>query len=706
MIAACTPHTVESSDLGNAPGDLGMPDELSAGDGPVGAGSTLGLVAGGIGGFGNGDAIGRAARFLNPIAVAADGVGNLYIADSMASTIRKVVLATATVSTIAGTAGISGSADGTGAAARFKQPSGVAADGAGNLYVTDSFYHTIRKVVLATGVVSTIAGLTGACGSADGTGAAARFCQPSGVAADGAGNLYIADTSNSTIRMMVLTTGAVSTIAGTPFMSGSANGTGAAARFNTPSGVAADGAGNLYIADTGNNTIRKVVLANSVVSTIAGTAGMLGSADGTAAAARFNQPYGVAVDGTGNLYVGDLLNYTIRKMVLATGSVSTIAGTAGMLGSADGTGPAARFGGPTGVAMDTGGNLYVSEPSNYAIRKVVLADGAVSTIVGTASMPGSADGSGTAARFNRPAGVAADEAGNLYVCDANNDTIRKVVLATGVVSTIAGTPGMRGNTDGIGASARFDYPQEVAVDGAGNLYIADTNNSTIRKVVLATSVVSTIAGTAAMSGSADGTGATAQFNQPIGLAADGAGNLYVADTYNSTIRKVVLATSVVSTIAGTAFAVGSADGIGAAARFRLPSNVAADRVGNLYVADTGNNTIRKIVLATGVVTTIAGTAGMGGIADGNGSVARFLQPYGMTADGAGNLYVADFGNATVRKILLATGGVTTLVGMAGQTGVKLGPIPARLNGPAFVTTVPTGELIIVDIHENSVLAVR
>ena len=326
-----------------------------------------------------------------------------------------------------------------------------------------------------------------------------------------------------------------------------------------------------------------------VVSTLAGTADYRGSADGTGAAARFYYPTGVAVDGSGNVYVTDTGNYTVRKVTPA-GVVSTLAGTAGSSGSADGTSGAARFRLPQGVAVDGSGNVYVADADNHTLRKITPG-GVVSTLAGMAGVSGSADGTGAAARFYHPGGVAVDGSGTVYVADTYNHTIRKVTPA-GAVSTLVGTAGISGSTDGMGGAALFDIPMGVAVDGNGNVYVADAYNNTIRKVTPA-GVVSTLAGMADISGSADGTGASARFYQPSGVAVDGSGNVYVADTNNYTIRKVT-AGGVVSTLAGTARRAGSADGAGAAARFAFPAGVAVDARGNVYVADWANYTIRKV----------------------------------------------------------------------------------------------------------------
>ncbi len=677
-------------DLPQLPGG----DAGGASDGATsGAGSLpleLVFLAGDLGSRGNADDTGAAARFNLPSGVAVDGAGNVYVADRSNNTIRKVSAA-GVVTTLAGTAGTIGTTDGVSAAARFNSPSGVAVDSAGNVYVADRSNNTIRKVT-ATGVVTTLAGTALQSGSTDGTGAGARFNRPYGVAVDSAGNLYVADNDNHTIRKITVA-GVVTTLAGTAGMSGSTDGTGPAARFNFPHEVAVDSAGNVYVADQENHAIRKITTAG-VVTTLAGTAGTSGSTDGTGAAARFYKPSGVAVDGAGNLYVADQFNYTIRK-VTATGVVTTLAGTASAAGGADGTGAAARFAQPFGVAIDSTGNVYVAD--QYTIRKIT-AVGVVMTLAGAANKSGSADGTGAAARFYQPFGVAVDSAGNVYVADKNNRTIRKVTAA-GVVTTLAGAALASGSTDGTGTMARFNFPHEVAVDSAGNVYVADQLNHSIRKVTAA-GVVTTLAGAAGTSGSTDGAGTAARFNRPSGVAVDGAGNIYVADQLNDTIRKITTA-GVVTTLVGTAGMSGSADGMGAAARFSRPSGVAVDSTGNLYVTDQFNNTIRKVT-ADGIVTTLAGTASpFGGSTDGTGPVARFNFPTGVAVDSGGNVYIVDTGNSTIRKVT-ATGTTTTIAGLVGMQGIALG-VPPRFAFP--VSLAISGDSIVIS-DANAILLLR
>jgi streptogramin lyase len=321
----------------------------------------------------------------------------------------------------------------------------------------------------------TLAGFAGSLGSTDGTGSAARFDRPPGVTADTAGNVYVADALNNTIRK-VTSAGVVTTIAGTAGSSGSTDGTGSAARFNTPYGVFVDGSDNVYVADTFNQTIRKITSAG-VVTTIAGTAGSSGSTDGTGSAARFSYPEGIVVDTSGNIFVTDTFNNTIRKITSA-GVVTTLAGLAGQPGPTDGTGSAARFSGPRGVVVDTSGNIFVADTSNNTIRKITSA-GVVTTIAGTAGSSGSTDGTGSAARFNSPAFASLDTAGNIFIADRLNNKIRKVTSA-GVVTTLAGLAGSSGSTDGIGSAARFNGPYGIAVNTAGNIFVADRGNSTIR----------------------------------------------------------------------------------------------------------------------------------------------------------------------------------------------------------------------------------
>ncbi len=371
-----------------------------------------------------------------------------------------------------------------------------------------------------------------------------------------------------------------------------------------------------------------------------------GSADGRGDAARFYHPRGVTVDDTGNLFVADTRNHTIRK-VTPDGLVTTLAGGPGARGSNGVANVEAPRYGPDGEPEDGPG------------------------------ASGTHDGSGRAARFCQPMRVAVDRADNVFVADTMNNMIRKVTAA-GVVTTLAGNPtkwfpragfaawggplshqppgapGYRTGLDywehaaddGTGRTARFFGPAGVAGDRAGNIFVADGGNNRIRKVTAA-GVVTTLAGGSRSLGSADGPASTAGFNYPNGVAVDGAGNVFVTDGFNHTIRKVT-PKGWVTTVAGRAGSPGTNDGTGNVARFRFPAGIAVDLAGNLFVADCGNATIRKVTPA-GVVTTIGGTPGVTGWADGIGTSAQFCGPWGIAVDKAGRLYVTDSGNNRISK---------------------------------------------------------
>lgn len=478
--------------------------------------------------------IGEVAMASNGIYKTTDG-SYIYVSDTRNFTISKIDVASGVKAIIAGTSGVSGSDDGMGVAARFFYPKGITVVN-DNLYVADATNNTIRKIVISTGLVSTVAGQAGVVGAADGVGTSATFNSPQGLTTDGT-NLYVADSGNDTIRKIEIASGTVTTIAGAADI---ADGTGSSARFYNPKDITSDGV-NLYVTDTDRNSIRKVQIATGAVSTIAGNSGVRGGSDGAEHSATFSAPEGITTDGI-NLYVADTENNTIRKVELATGIVSAIAGKAGIKGASDGTGSEARFSRPTGITTN-GTSLFLTDSDNHTIRKVEIASGFVSTIAGTVGSPGSADGIGKAAKFSFPNGVTTDGI-NLYVADSSNFTIRKIEIGTGIVTTLAGTATKYGSADGIGSLARFFYIAGITTDGT-NLYVTDYNNRTIRKIVIATGLVSTIAGTAGIGGSQDGAGGSgdgdispkARFYYPEGITTDGT-SLYVTDTKNQTIRKI------------------------------------------------------------------------------------------------------------------------------------------------------------------------
>lgn len=321
----------------------------------------------------------------------------------------------------------------------------------------------------------------------------------------------------------IQTSGVVTTFAGSG-STGAANGSGSAASFNNPNGVAVDAAGNVYVADKGNNEIRKITPAGAV-STLSGTLTSGSSNTSTiGVSALFNGPTGVAADAVGNIYVADFGNNLIRK-IAPTGAVTTLAGST-KSGSTNGIGTSALFNGPAGVAVDALGNVYVADFANNLIREITPA-GVVTTLAGSGKA-GSANGSGTAASFNGPRSVAVDVIGNVYVADANNNLIRKID-PTGVVTTLAGS-GAKGNASGSAATASFNYPSGVAVDAAGNVYVADALNNLVRKIA-PDGTVSSLAGSGYLS-------IASPFNGPVGVAVNAAGNVFVANDYGNLIQVV------------------------------------------------------------------------------------------------------------------------------------------------------------------------
>ena len=336
----------------------------------------------------------------------------------------------------------------------------------------------------------------------------------------------------------------VSTFAGSPLAGpGTNDGAANAARFNFPEGVAVDKFGNLFIADCNNHTIRKMT-SEGIVTTLAGSSGHPGSSDGNGAMARFLYPSGVAVDNSKNIFVANRLNHTIRRLTYQ-GVVTTIAGLAGKQGSQDGTGANARFNFPSDIAVDRSGNLFVTDEGGKTIRKI-SPTGVVTTFAGLAGSPGSADGTGGTARFNNPFGIAINTLGNLFVTDNLNDTIRKITPSA-VVTTIAGSAGKAGSVDGTGTNALFDQPVGIAVDRTGNVFVGDCTASILNnfdnniREIAPGNIVTTVAGSTDMIGYSDGTGTNALFHQPFGIAIDTLGNIFIADQQNCTIRKGWLA---------------------------------------------------------------------------------------------------------------------------------------------------------------------
>lgn len=518
-------------------------------------------------------------------------------------------------------------------------------------------------------------------GDLDSKATPASFNQPLFVVADAGGNLYVADTNNHKIRK-IIPSGQVSTLAGSG-TSGHADGSqGTAASFNHPRGLAVDKDGNVYVADYDNHLIRKVT-SSGEVSTVAGSSGASGSVDGTGSAARFTRPEGIAVDNSGTLYVADTFSHKIRK-ITPTGVVTTVAGS-GVPGGTDGTGFVASFNAPTGITVDPAGStLYVGDSGSHTVRRVVLATGEVSTLAGSGSA-GANDAQGAAASFNHPEGVALDaSATTLYVADYGNHKIRKIELATQVVTTVAGS-GSDSDVDGTGTAATFSFPFGLTVGPGGLIHVADSGNDKVRRIT-PEGVVTTWAG----SGTAGAEDTAAAFNELGHVAIDASGNLYVTDPMNHKVRKVTAAGEV-STWAGSGDE-GLVKGASTTASFEMPYGIAVDGQGNVYVSDMSAMEIRKVT-PNGTVSTLAGS-GLRGDADGAAMAASFDQPAGLALDARGTtLYVADFGNHKVRQIDLATGAVSTLVASS---------VAHPIVNPAALATDANGDVYVAEYRGHRI----
>jgi uncharacterized protein (TIGR03437 family) len=548
----------------------------------------------GTAGFSGDNGAATAAELNDPIGIAVDSSGNLYIADSGNNRIRKVTNGTITTLAGNGTAGFSGDNSGNGATnAELKDPVGVAVDSSGNVYVADYGNNRIRKI--SNGVISTIAG-NGTAGFTGDNGQAstAGVYEPRGVAVDSAGNVYIADAHNYRVRKVTVSTGVITTVAGNGTAGATGdNGAATSAELRYPVSVSLDSAGNLYIADLGASVIRKVT--NGTITTLAGNgAAGFGGDGGPATSALLDQPNGISLDSTGNLYIADYLNARIRE--IANGVISTVAGDSifGFAGD-NGVPLSAELDDPVGVAVDSSGNVYISDEANSRIRKV--SNGVITTIAGNGTAGYVDNVAATSAELNDPLGIAVDSGGNVYIADRGNNRVRKV--SGGIIITVAGTGTQgSGGDNGPAASANLNIPGAVAVDAAGNLYISESGGNRIRKVA-AGGTITTIAGTGKAGYSGDnGPATSAQLNDPIGIAVDAAGNLYVADHNNYVIRKI--ANGVITTIAGSNVLGFSGDGGPAtAAQLDNPYGIAAASNGNVYFSDAANNRIRLLTPVAG-----------------------------------------------------------------------------------------------------------
>ncbi len=641
------------------------------------------------------------ASLKTPYGIAVDPSGNIFIADTFAQRVRKVGGSNGLISTVAGNGSQVFSGDGgPGSLAGVDYPYAVGTDSAGNLLIADTYSARIRKVAVGSGLITTVAGSGRVDFSGDGGPAtSAGLNLPKGVCVDRNGNIFIADTDNNRIRRVAAGTGVITTIAGNGSRAYSGDGGPATAAGMEADALAVDSAGNLYIVDSGNQRIRKVAAATGIISTIAGTGSASFSGDGgPAAAAGLRFPSSICIDSSDNIYIADKDNQRIRKLDASTGVIVTIAGNGNARSSGDG-GPAtmAELYVPLSIAIDPAHRLSIS-CLDGKIRQI-SSDGAISTVAGSGRGAYTGDGGlALAAEFDHVSGINFDSAGNLLICDTNDDRVRIVSATTGIISTIVGTGNGGFSGDGGPATAaQISLPSDVEIDAQGNLYIADgyTNNR-VRKVSAQTGIISTIAGNGKGEYSGDGGPATtAALQSPLSLAFDAHGDLYIADAKNDRIRKIEMSSGRISTIAGNGTKGFSGDGGPATqASLNTPNDLTFDAAGNLYIADQTNNRVRMVSAETGLISTVAGNGSRNYFGDGGPATAASLSDVsGVVISASGELYIGDYGNSRLRKVNLQTGKISLVAGN-GSGGIS------GDGGPATAAGVPTHKGVALDRFDN------
>ena len=599
-----------------------------------------------------------------PAFLVADPAGDVFFVDQ--NSVVEMNASTGLLTVVAGngTTGYSGDG-GPATSAQLNGPAGLGLDGNGNVYIADAGNNVIREV--SGGTISTIAGNGGfGSGCADGPALSAQLNSPGGVAVDSHGNVYIADTGDYCIRKV--SSGTITRVAGTGAASYSGDtGQAVSAAIGFTTSIAVDANGNVYIADAGNERIREITMSSGVIDTVAGngTGGFSGDG-GPATSADLGAPVGVAIDSLGDIFIADAANNVIREV--SGGNINTVAGDnalgAGFSGDT-GIATQAQLSSPQMVALDGNNNLYIADQGNNRIREV--SHGNIDTIVGNGLIGD--NGPATGAQLGSPFGIGLDPAGNLYIADTMFSRVRKVTAATGVITTVAGN-GTSSNSLPNGSSATsvgLNFPNGVAADQNGNVYISDSFAFAILEV--SSGLISTFAGDGTGGYSGDGGPATqAEIGNPYGIATDSQGNVYISDnleTDTSNANRVrEITNGTIDTVAGNGQIGAMGDGGPAtSAQLNFPSGLAVDSQGNLYIADLYNNEIRKV--SNGKIATVAGNSQLTMPFSGDGgpaTSAALNNPSGVAVDSSGNLYIADTGNNRIRMVSASNGFITTIAG--------------------------------------------
>jgi len=628
---------------------------------------------------------------MQPISVLFDPAGNLYISDDRFSRVQRRDAATGILVPVAGRSNEFGRPCGTdlgdggpATAACIQYPGGAALDAAGNLYVADFGNARIRKVDASTGDITTVAGGgTGPLGDGDGGPATlATLTGPYDVALDGAGNLFIAEVDGRRIRRVDAATGLISTVT---------------TALLQPLGITAKADGTLYVADGYASRVFSIAPGGGSPVPVAGNgnAGFCGDG-GPATSACLWGPSDVGFDDAGNLLIADRYNNRIRRVDATTGGIETIAGIEHALactGDQGNEGPAtaACLESPGSLTLDGAGNIAIADVYGWTVRRIDAATGIITRFAGNGTTGFCGDGGpATGACLNGPYGVTRDGAGNLFIADFNNGRIRKVDAATGVIDTVAA-----GSADGASLAT------DVAVDLDGNLLFPAEGN-VVRRLDLDTGVIATLYGTPPGGYCGDGGDATvACFFGIDGLAVDQAGNVFLADSFNARVRRIDGGTRIVTTVAGNGTYDYCGDGGPATQACLFPTYVAVDPAGNLYISDVIGRRVRRVDAQTHVITTIAG-GGTAPCVEGGPATANCINvPAGLTADVFGNVFVAD--ESRVRRIDAATGTITTAAGTSNEAYCgDGGPATSACLYPRSIVIDPDGALIISDLSANRI----